>query len=53
MKQRTYRLCLCGHRRKMHSAGKCEDCGQKCIFKEGSTPNVIKQKGTSGGSTAG
>lgn len=51
MRQRTFRLCVCGHRRRVHSGGKCEDCKLECLFKEGSQKNVIPQKGQdSGGS---
>ncbi len=51
MRQRTFKLCVCGHRRRVHSKGMCEDCNLACTFREGDQPNVIKQ--TSGGSATG
>ena len=53
MSKRSRNLCVCTHRRKKHSNGQCEDCQGSCVYKESSDKNVIKQKGTSGGSTAG
>jgi len=53
MRQRTFRLCICSHRRRIHSKGVCEDCKSNCVFKEGSEPNVIPQKRASGGGATG
>lgn len=44
MRQRPFKLCVCGHRRRVHYAGKCEDCERDCIFKEGDTPNTIGEE---------
>jgi hypothetical protein len=54
MRQKTFKLCVCSHRRRVHSKGQCEDCHSSCIFKEGNMPNIIPQKegeASGGGST--